>query len=241
MYRIEVPIFINRITVVFYRLRVWDRNEGNFTWATVLKMFQVINFITFATSATINAAITTNLQEAVLLTNFSILNGTHAIRMVYIVWKKTEILQFIDKIGTHVTDDMEESVLIRNKISALLKFAQTFVFACSCDLVLIIICPIFTNHSIINLALPWEKTRLVFWISHLYVSFSTTYCVIWFLITVIIWYLMICCSCQYQLLGNRLRNLGKRDTKATDLRAKQQELFVEDLIKAIKSHKEIHG
>lgn len=245
MYRVEVPLTINRIITIFEGLKVWDHNKGTFSWATILKLFQVINFVSFVTSNIISAAITTNMQEAVLLTDFSILTGTHAVRMVYIVWKKSEILHFIDEIGVMCTDDIDESVRVSNKMSAFLKIAEIFLFACSGQAVLVIVFPILSNESVLNIAFPWEKTGLAFYISHIFVSLGTVYCVIWFLFTVIIWYLMLSCSLQYHLLGNQLRSLGKTYTTVKELKScnpkqLQQQLFAVDLIRAIEAHRKIY-
>lgn len=243
MYRVDVPLTINRIIALFYRLRVWDRDKGSIS-ATVLTLFQIINYVLFVTCNITSAAITSNMQDTVLLTDFSILTGTHAVRMVYIVWKKAEILRFIDKVGTHYTEDIEQSVRITNQISAILKFAEILSLACCGNCVLIIVFPIVSNHSIINLTFSWEKTGLGFWISHIFLSLGTVYCIVWFLLTVIIWYLMLCCSFKYQLLGNQLRSLGKRDTTVEKPKAwspiEQQHFFLDDLIDAIKDHRDIH-
>lgn len=245
MYRVEVPTTINRIIALFYRIKVWDRYDRTSISSTILKLFQAINYVSFVLSCIIGAAITPHMQEVVFLTDFSILTATHAVRMVYIMWKKAEIVQFIDEIGTHCTDYHGEFVRVRNKTSAFLKFAEMFVFACSGEVLLAIIFPIISNASIINIAFPWEKSGLAFWISHIFVSLGCIYSVIWFLLSVIVWYLMLNCSFKYQLLGNQLQGIGKTNTKVNELKAcspkQYQQSCLEDLIKAIKTHRKIHG
>lgn len=163
MYRVEVPTTINRIINLFYRLRLWDHYEGTFSCATVLRLFQAINFVFFVISTIISATITPKIQEAVFLTDFSILTVTHAARMVYIVWKKVEILKFIDEIGTHYIVDVDEFVRVRNKIGAFLKFAELFVLACFSNAIVAMIFPIFSHEIMVNIAFPWEKKGFAFW------------------------------------------------------------------------------
>lgn len=108
------------------------------------------NFVSFVTINLISAAITPKLQETVLSTYFSIITGTHAVRMVYIVWKGNEIMHFIDEIGTNYTDDIDEFLCVRKNIGAFLNIAEIFVVSCSGQAVLmVIIFPILTNESLI--------------------------------------------------------------------------------------------
>lgn len=242
MYKIETPSTINRIVALYYGLRVWNRNEDTFILATLLTLFQAIFFVLFVTSVIVGAAIAPDMQEVVFLTDFAILTGTHTVRLLYIVWKKEEIRQFIEEIGTHCTDDVGEFVRVKSKISALMKFAEIFVLACSADVSLIIVHPIFSSSEIINIALPWKKSRLVFWIKHIIVSVGCVYSIIWFLFSVIIWFIMLNCSLKYQMLGDQLTNMGKTAPKGKELKVsslKQHASCEEDLLKAIKTHRKI--
>lgn len=235
IYRTDVPITINRIVALFYKLRVWNRNDELSICSTVLKLLQAIHFLWFVASNITAAAITPNMQQVVFLSDFSILTATHAVRMVYIMWKQEEILKFIDEIGIHSTEDFDEFVRIKSRTRDFLKFADCFVLACSGEVTLVIIVPMISGKPIIDTAFFWEKTSLAFWTSHTSISLGCIYSVIWFLLSVIIWYLMLNCAFQYQLLGNQLKSIGSKNSGSL-----QQKSFVGDLIKAIKVHRRIY-
>ncbi len=246
MYNTDIPDIIIRITESFYWLRVWSRNERTACFGTAIKVFHFAFFLSFLTSVIGGAFLSSDTHEFIFLADLTILLVVHAVRMFYIIWKKNDILTLIHQIGSHYANEFGELVSFTKKLKMFDKFAKTFVLICIIEVLFALIFPVVSSQKILlNIAFPWKTGATTFWITHSFIAIGCAYSILWFLLSVIIWYLMINLSSKYQLLGNQLRNMGVIKTKqiidgSTQSETLQEELFLKTLVEAVRTHQKIN-
>lgn len=144
---------------------------------------------------------------------------------------------------------MEEFIHVDNKIKKIMKFANAFIVVCVVEVSMLIILPaIWIDLTLINVAFPLGHHRNVFWIKQTFVLIGGVYSLLGAFLSIIIWYLMLNASIKYDMLGNRMRNLGVMRTPVADLsdettvqkviisKTTGQQIFLEDLIGTIETH-----
>lgn len=248
MYRTEIPKVINQILAVFYKIGIWDVPERTKFSRIGLKLFHFIYYITFVISIIMGAFLTTDSDEFVFLSGVSFGVCLHIVRMFYIISRKEKILNFIQAIGLHTTNEVVEFVEINRKLKKLTKFATYFVSGCIVDLIFLTIFPVLSGKKmIVNIAFPqsfpWENGPSTYWIKHLFIVIGCIYPIILILLTIIVMYLMLNYAIKYEMLGNQLKVLGVKNTsskKTEKMKVCKEELFVKCLIDAIQNHREIN-
>lgn len=216
-------------------------------------MFHFSCYLSFLASIVIKAVITNDSDEFVFFIALSITVTVHVIKMLYINLKNPETINLIYKIGTHSTNEMEEFIHVDNKIKKIMKFANAFIVVCVVEVYMLIILPaIWIDLTLINVAFPLGHHRNVFWIKQTFVLIGGVYSLLGAFLSIIIWYVMLNASIKYDMLGNRMRNLGVMRTPVADLsdettvqkviisKTTGQQIFLEDLIGTIKTHQKIN-
>lgn len=235
---IEVHSLITKILQSFYRLRLWNVTEKASLRITVLKLLQLFYFASFVASMAVGACMSYDKDEYIFLTVAAMINGVIVYRMATIIWKKNEILLFVRELGKHSIEHEGDFIRVNIKLENFIKFAKAFILMCVLGVTFALFVPVISseNKLVFNIALPpqWKNNEVVFWIAHLYSVLGCTYSSLSLLLSVIIWYLMINCAIQYEMLGNQLRNLGLEKMKAS--KEEIQKLFLQDLIAAIEIH-----
>lgn len=235
---------MNQIINVFYGLGLWTVKET--ICGAGRKLFQFIYYISFVTSLAVGAVLSNDLDEFVFLAAIAILTTVHIFRLFSIIWKKDDILKLIHQTGTHSTNENDEFVQVNQRLNKFVKFVTYFVSICIVEAGLVLISPIFsTEKTLINIAFPLKNSRTAFWMTHTHIVIGCTYSVLCFLLSIIVCYLLMNCAIEYEILGNRLKNMGvigKRKDRTTQKLevGDEQQLFLKDLTAAIESYKKMN-
>lgn len=251
MYKTELPRTIEQIIVSFYGLGLWSMENEPIGWKSIgPKVFHFTYYMSCVTSIAVKAFTSDDPGDAVFLTSLAILATVHLFRLLNIMIKKSETITLIDQLGTHSANDSEEYRRVDVKIKRFLKYGSGFIASCLCEVLMVIIFPILSNgKAIINVAFPWSSSsRIVFWTQQVFVLFGALYSVVCVCTAVIVWYLLLSCAVKYEILGTKLRNLGKTlentSKNGTTEEAKSSKLpkrhdFNSGLIEAIQFHRQI--
>lgn len=249
MYRVEIYIRIKRIITVFQYLRWWNFDEET-TGLRLLKSFLFLYYASCPVSLLAGAVITEDREESVSLTAVGISVAVHAVRLFYIIYRRSYILMFI-QVGSFSIEEEKEFNRVNKKLENFVKFAQYFLFLILISLFLLIFTFAREGRLIkgfnIGFPLDYKNSRTAFWIAFTYLAVQAVYCVVICLLNVTIWYLMFIFSIKYQVLGNQVSRLGKSLEMETETKRKKKNLseeqkmifFHRDLIGVIESHKKI--
>ncbi len=250
MYNIDLPNTISHIITTFCTLGLWSNKERSVFRANALKVFHFSYYLSFFASIAIKAIITTDSDEFVFHVALSIIVAVHVFRMAYIIVKQPETVELINRLGTHSTNNMEEFWQIENKVKKFIKLSQVFIVACSVEVSMFIILPaIFNEVTLIRIAFPFGNMRKVFWIKQTFLLIGGVYSVFCICFSVLIWYVMVNLAIKYNILGNKLRDLGiiciadsTVDSTVQRIiisKRMQQKTFMTGLVEAIKTHRQI--
>lgn len=241
MYTIEIPHIINQIYAVFYGLGMWDIKDRITIYEILQKLFHVIYYLSFLTSTAIGAIITDDLDDFVFSTAIAIIATVQLCRLFVIIWKKDEILMLVNQSGLHFTEELGEFIQVNKKLKKFERFVKYVILALLVEAFLMLIFPIFFRGKLlISSAFYWQNSQISFWIIHIHTVLGCTHSIVCILLSVIVCYLMINCAIKYEMLGNRLKNMGAdtNDPKVSKTEH-QQLLFLKDLIDLIEAHQNI--
>ena|ERR1700744_6489905 len=239
MYYIEIPDTINRITASLYLLGFWESTNATTFFK---RMFHIVYSVSFLILVFVGICTTKDKDEIALavLANIILVN---IFKMCHIILHEKQIVTFIDQAGNQSTNDQKEFIHISNKLKLFNRFVKCFIWMCAICVVFIAILPIFSQKKVLAFSVgfpEWKNNAISFWMTHALIVGGSVYSLIFFLSTIIIWYLMMNFAIKYEMLGNQLRKLN--DTKPETLKvseAVQEKIFLQQLISAIKTHRAI--
>lgn len=246
MYTTSVPSTVNRIIVVFYALKLWNIDEKATFYETGVKLFHFVFYVSFVSSFVVRICLTDNGDEFVVFTVLFIIAGVHIFRLDYIISKKRETLKLIFELGIHSTNNVEKFHKVEHTLANCMNFVKCFISVCLIVPLLFFTFPlIFNGKMLINFAFPLDgkSNWISFWIKNLFLVVGCLYAILCFLISVIIWYLMVNCAIKYDLLGDQLRNMGVVvETKTLKIlkKATQPNSFMKSFIEAIQTHQKVN-
>ncbi|XP_037049666.1 odorant receptor 94b-like [Bradysia coprophila] len=226
MYSIQVDRTFQQIIKIFYQIGIWQNDEESNFRKTGKKLFY-----TFFEVVCINAVV--------------------YVKFLYLLFKKHEILAFLnDQFVVHAIENRQEYEQTNEKLKKFVKFIRPYYLALFITVVLLIVTklPIFSADRGLPffISFSWNDSEIVYWLAYLFVSLSTLLYDIINLITILIWYMMLNYSIEYELLGNKLHGLGaRRETiqpmvkNQKNIELQQRSMFVEDLIVVMKVHQNL--
>lgn len=245
MYNIAIPETIRQMNAIYYLLGLWKIKDG----ITYGQFFYFTYFVSIVISIFLGACFTNSNDEMIFLTATAFIGVVQLCRMYFIIWKQNEILNLIYETGVHRTNDFEVYTGIENKLKNMMSFAK-FLMSMLCFLVVILLfLPIGATENvlIVNVAFPLDYTndQRAFWIVHAFVTLGFLLSLICTFFTIMVWYLMMNFVIQYEILGNRFKNLGKVETGETKAKLKisikeQNRLYLQQFIEAIKTNENIY-
>ncbi len=251
MYKIELKQTLCRIVEIFYFFGIWQTDEEStirkagkkFCYAFVLFLFPIF----FAT----NAILCTDRNESIFSVQLTVLSTVLYVKFLYLVSKKKEILEFLnDKIVYQAMEECQEFGHYNKTIETFLKFIHFYVFMIifSALLVIGIKLPMWSADKYLPLFITfsWNNSEIIYWLAFVFVSLSMVFFSVVNLLTVVIWYIMLNYSIEYQRLGIKFRNLGwdikevsKKKVTKKQLRLPSRNMFVENLIVLVKNHQNL--
>lgn len=142
------------------------------------------------------------------------------IKLLYIIWKKKQILRLLRAIGVYSIEDQEEFLLVNHNLKILMKFVTVFLsltyfasFRC------LLILPFLASEKRLfpNIGFPlnWENNEVSYWVAFTFVFTEGTLSSLTILFSIIMWYLMFNCALKYEILGYQIKKMGVRRVEGT--------------------------
>ncbi|XP_037035698.1 odorant receptor 94b-like [Bradysia coprophila] len=264
MATIEADKMLQQISKIFYLSGIWQ-SDGESKYRKISKkcfysLFAAWIPIFFA----INAFRCVDRNESVHSAQIAVLTAVEYVKFLYLMYKKQEILSFLnDPIFVHSIQNREEYELANRKIEKLMKFLRPYCLAIfiTVFLVIVIKLPIFSADKGLPffISFTWNVSEIFYWLAYLIISLSIVLSAVINFITVLVWYIMLNYSIEYELLGNKLKTLGvstekdknqdkndkqkkiveKIQSRKSQIGVQQSKKFVENLIVLIKAHRNL--
>lgn len=186
-------------------------------------------------------------RKVVFLAVLSIVAFVLEIRMYMFLWRKNDILGFIRRMGVHSIRDDEQFHQVNDKIKFFMKFVSSFeiMLLCAVSTMAIIALPFFTDEKRLPLGyffpFNWQANAFLYIVAYIYVTYGLMLTTLCTLFNSLIWYMMMSCGVQYQVLGNEFRNIGFDDDETEEIVSihEKQDRFLLELILLIKKHKQL--
>lgn len=101
---------IYKITAVFKFIGFWD-DAHETTFRKEVKFFHFIFFVSYIISMAAGTFITNDETEIVFLASTVIGYSVHAVVFFHIIWRKTEILAFLQKVGPIIAEEEKQLIV----------------------------------------------------------------------------------------------------------------------------------
>lgn len=248
MFRVELHKNIELILSVFYRIGFWHRGDEETVSERRVKLFySFYSFLMFILLMWGVLASGTK-DEFVFSVETTLIGVVTEVKLFYIIWRKKEILELLNRICVYSIDDHEKFNQVNDKLNKLMNFVAVFVimvFCCGyCGTLL---APLLGHEKklllIIGFPLDYKNDKFAFWLAvtltfigmHI---FATAIC-----LSPIVWYLMVNCGLRHSALGEQIKKMGERklvEETTETLKVSNTErdnLYLCDLHEAIASHK----
>lgn len=251
MYVVQLDKGMNLLIKFFYLIGFWHHNNDPTLTQIIVKIFYSVYYLLFPISLISGAIKSDNSAESVSLLAIALSNVTLVVKIYYIIWRKKEILEMLNRIGVYFVDDHETFTQINVKLKIFMKFCTAFAFSAA----LAAFCSIMAHVGYLgrerklffNIGFPFDykSSEVAFWLALAFNSTEEIVAIFIIFFSTVIWYLMIHCAIQYEVLGKKLRTMGvmKTDEKAVfKLKASEVEkrnLFSQNLMSGIESFRQI--
>lgn len=249
MYSIQLPAGINQMIEFLYRFGFWHRGDKATVRETASKLFYTIAIFCFPASLMAGAIETETSDEFIFLTLTAIITTVMSIKLLYLIWKKKEILNFLQRICIHSFKNEMEFTLVDEKLKRVIKIITSFYFSVIfAAITASIVVPFVGSEKKLfyNIGFPlnYKNNEIAFWIALIFSFFEIMLAVVSILFNIFIWYFFLNISLKYDALGIRLSILGENGVAKLAKRKisekEKQDLFKRDLVAGVESHKNIN-
>lgn len=240
MYFIEINKVMAQIISFFYRIGFWHRGDEPTVRELIIKTFYCFYYLFFPISLVVGSVKSDNEDESIFLAEISIAVLVVTVKMPMLIWRQKEILDALNRISVFSVKNHDDFNFVNKKLSKFMKFVIVLIIllnvAAVCDSAI----PPFIGDEKklffkIGFPMDYINDEIAFWAASVFIFteiYLTTTVVIF---SVTFWYLMICCSLRYEVLGNEIRNLGLINKKEISVKEKQN-IFLKDLNALIDAH-----
>ncbi|XP_037032261.1 odorant receptor 94a-like [Bradysia coprophila] len=260
MFTIQMDKTFKQFLKIFYQLGIWQRDEESEYRKIGKKTFYTLFGALLPVFFAINAFLCADRSEAIFSVQAAIITSVVYLKLLYILFRKQEILSFLnDPIVVHSIENRGEYLQVNKKLQKFIGFVRPYCLAIFITAVLLIVykLPIFSNDKGLPafISFSWNDSEIVYWLAYLLISLSIVLHSIINYTSALVWYIMLNYSLEYRLLGNKLKNLGvtteknqnKKQQKLTKKGRSQKSLnsaaqsktFVENLIVLVKAHRNL--
>lgn len=245
MFRVEVHKHIERIIKFFLQIGLWHREESVREWR--IKFTYSIYYCFFLISLVTGALRSDNRAEIIFLVQTSIMAAVSLVKLMHIIWRKTEILELLNRVCDFYVKEYDIFTVINEKLKDLMKFVAVFLsVAYICGICTAFVAPFIGQEKkpflSIGFPLDWKNDKYAFWIVVTFIFTELILTSISVLFSVIIWYLLTNCGLRFTVLGERIRNMGKIESvegtskKRKVLKIERDNLYHQELHQCIASH-----
>lgn len=248
MHRVKLHLRIEKMISLFYRMGVWHRADEETVRERALKLFYSVYFplgILSLIVGAVDAFVADNKDEAIFLTQITINCTILLVKLLYLIWTKSEILELLDRVCQFYANDHDELTQINNALDNLLTFC-VFVFSAVnfSEVSSVIILPIYFRNErklFFNIGFPmdWRNDDLAFWLADTFLATQMIFVTIALLFSVVVWYLMANCGLRYRVLGQRIKGMGRVRSVEGRMADKGQTLesfYLQDMQDVIAAH-----
>lgn len=259
MYKLEIHSTFRRIIALLYEFGFWQNDEAlTFCKVAISKWIYSFNMILFQIIiATCTMWISTDKNESIFLVQVELLALVMMVKLIFLLRNKAIILLFLsDTIVTHNFTDYEVFVQVKKKLRKFMKFVHAYIALMALIVVVLIVSPLpmFSSDKklpmFIVYSLNWKYNEHIYWIIYIPLVLQIFIIFAINLLTVIIWYVMLNCSIKYQILGNKLMNLGVPKTPTTgttttttievySIALPEYDSFHQEFVESIELHRKI--
>lgn len=242
MHQVQKHHRINQMISFLYRTGLWHRRAT--ATETILKLFYSIYYSLFPISLFIGAVTSDDKDDCVFL----ILLGTTTIvlflKLLQIIWKKDELLEFLNKICVYSVEDDGVFAIINRRQEILMQFSTVFIVsayvACISGVVVV---PLIESerYFFVNFAFPldWKNDDFAYVLANAFYFTEIVLSCVAPLNSAIVWYLLLNCALRYEILGYQIKNLAVVKVNEMDNRRKmskidKENLFLRNLLATIK-------
>lgn len=242
------------MTEIYHTVGMWRIGSGK---VSLQQAVYVIFLLVFVLSSFIGIWTIAGSENTIFLAALDLAGIIQVYRLYFIIFKQNRILDMMDTIGVHSTNDYQTYCNANNKINKFVKLVKTFLFVLMILCVTIVCLPLVKNRLLFDIPFPLEYTsEIAFWIAYAFVVgtyiLSTT--ILPYDIT--IWSLMLIFSVKYDLVVSEFRNLGveRKQVRFTEAEANEipfsndganiedgENSFVENFAELIKGLNHING
>nr|QGW45392.1 odorant receptor 19 [Bradysia odoriphaga] len=249
MFKIVIPNTFYQLVRLNYLLRIWSDSESPDWREHCLHLIYFFYLVGFMVAVAVGSYATSDKDESVFLVVLAIVYFVMVYRLRYILWQRKDFIYLIEQIGTSYTEDQNEFVKMSDELIFFTKIVRGYLgFALSGSVPAVFLYPFFNEKRslLFNIAFPFDRTKseIAFWMAYLFVVGGLLWAALCIFFTVKTWYLMLCLSVKYKMLGNRFRNLGKLKEDESQKKistAERHRVFYRDLIVAIRTYDHINS
>lgn len=250
MFKIETNKRINEIITFFHRSGLWQKENVKVFRKVGSKLFYLFFSIFLIVAMFYGAILSDEWSDKIFLTSVALAGVVHLVKVIYLLWKKEQILAFIHEMTSHSIEDHNKFIDIKKKLKKFIDCVLIFVaglftgYAC----VFILSLPVFSSEKLLAVGiwfpLDWKNSNIAFWLANgtLYIFCLVT--LLSALLSIIVWYLMLNCSIKYDMLAHQFRNIFEIPKKVSEGVSERpvtvkEHNFLEKIISLINNHQNL--
>lgn len=211
---------ISRIIALFYGLGIWENDRGeNYIWKSTRRILYALYYVAFFLSIVYCALFSNDVGRRSFMWAIAIAILIITIKMLYLLWKKDEIVNFLyDPIVRHRELNKEEFVEVDGKLRKIEMFNRFYTLVLSLtDVLLILFALPFTGKKTLPLFIDFDLHTgydaidlIIYCVAFVFLAGALFLCITYNCLMLFIWYIMLNYSIEYKLLGNQLKRLYGR-------------------------------
>lgn len=244
MHSIQTEQFMRQMMSFLYRIGFWHRGKGIISpIARRIHLLYCIYYFIFFISLVVGAFTSDNGDDSVILVEAALIVAVMSIKMWFIMWKQKQIIDLLNRISVFSIRNYDDYNFVNGKLRRLMEFAKVFLLIVGvANVCITIVVPLLGNEKnlFVKVAFPldWKNSDIAFFLANAFVSMGIFLTMPMLLLSIMIWYLMFCCSLRYKILGNDIRNMGVKVkcNKKWNQDQKNQNVFLCDLNISINAH-----
>lgn len=137
MFKIQLHRRINESMDLFQQIGLWHSGDEATARETRIKLLYSIYNLVLLVSVIVGAFKCDDIDESIFLLVSAAMEVVVFVRLLYLIWKKHEILELLHRNCEHSIEDHGQFVIVKEKLDAFAKFAviltcSTTALGCRC-------------------------------------------------------------------------------------------------------------
>lgn len=248
MFEIELHSGVRKITSIFLFIGIWPQEIDSESLKKFKAYFLAALYTSFPIHFAVCAFFADDVTESVTSGLYALLESVASAKCFYLIFNREKILGFLnDPILSHQTESKEEYDNYSKKINRFVNFIRLYLSVMSVSLIANNIYNLTSDDDLLPLGLtfPRENHEIGYWVQYACITVSCAMCCISNFSNIIIWYVMLNYSIEYELLGSKFRKLGVKSEedekvfsqkKPTTITSSLGSTYLDDLLGLVKDH-----